>query len=217
MQTERTERSISSTLLDYIPHYLMVGIVLLFLLDYLSPEGITGARYLEATAPKVYLIMVPIAAIALIRARLRDVSQRTRGWQYAIIMMGFFFASIIIGLSQPELEYGALYSTWYDTFKVNGFEASWGLTFLFMVRLFVRQIRMRNLVTVWLGFIVITTMLGLTPFSDLLMPQLGEWSRWVTTYPSTASDITFYWGTSMAIVVLWVNMILRREKMRPPV
>jgi hypothetical protein len=189
----------------------------LFVLDYLYSGGISEVRDLAILAPRVELIAVPVAAIALLRSRLRDVGQRVRGWPFAIIVLLFFFLTIIIGLVQPELEYSTLYNSWYETFRINGFEATWGLTALFMVRIFIRQITFRNIVSTWLGFVAVTSLLGFTPFADIVFPALGEFTRWIAAYPSSTTDLAFYWGIILAIMILFVNMILGRERLRPPV
>jgi len=210
-------RSLRTILFDYIPHYVCVVILIVFVLDYLVSGGISEVRELAILAPRVELIAVPVAAIALVRSRFRDVTQRTTGWPYAIVLMAFFVITILLGLSQPEFEYSTLYSSWYETFRINGYEATWGLTAFFMVRIFIRQLTFSNLITGWMGFIAVTSLIGLSPLPDILWPPLGEFTRWIATYPSSTTDLAFYWGICLAIMILFVNMILARERLRPPI
>jgi len=183
--------------------------------DFFIKGGIEEASILRKYITGVGPIILPLAVASLIQVYSRKVVSRSAGWQFSLLTLVIFSIWLLIGLILPGRETNPSYVYWYNILIVAGRQATSGLTAFIIAVGLVRSFRVRSLFTAWIAFVCLTSLVTLAPIADTVAPWWSAFGRWMNMYPMTAWDQTSFFPQWIAMTVVFINIILLRERLKP--
>lgn len=204
-----------SSTVETIVAAVSVILILLMAMDFFISGGLEEVSVLRKYITGVGPIILPLAVASLIQNYSRRVISRSIGWQYSLLTLVVFFVTLIIGLTLPGRETNPSYVEWYNVIIVAGKQATAGLVAFIIASGLIRSFRIRSAFTAWIAFVCVTALVTLAPIADTVLPVWSAFGRWMNMYPMTAWDQTSFWPQWIAMTVVFINILLLREKMKP--
>lgn len=204
-----------SSTVETIVAAVSVILILLMAMDFFISGGLEEVSVLRKYITGVGPIILPLAVASLIQNYSRRVISRSLGWQYSLLTLVVFFVTLIIGLTLPGRETNPSYVEWYNVIIVAGKQATAGLVAFIIASGLIRSFRIRSAFTAWIAFVCVTALVTLAPIADTVLPVWSAFGRWMNMYPMTAWDQTSFWPQWIAMTVVFINILLLREKMKP--
>jgi len=206
---------VKDKLLPNIPN--IVGIVVIFIMSahYFVLKGVSEAATLLNWVTYMTPIITPLAVISILRARIGEVRRRGRRWIPDLVLLVVFVGVLIWGISLPSRELNTAYTEWYNLIVTQGSSTITTLMVFTVIATFVRAFRARNVYMAWTIFITIVTLWTIAPIADTVFPPMADFGRWIQNYVQLAVDQVLYVGLWVSLVVVTVNTVLMREKLRP--
>jgi len=214
MTAQSTESSeLGRRIVSNIGPTIVVIAILLVFMNYFIQGGLTEVSTIVRVASVMTPIITPIAVISLLSQRVHDVMVRAPKWQFGIALIASFAGTLIIGFGLGTTNVN--YTDWYNIWGGSGGVILNSVAVLASAGAFLRVMRARNPVTLWLIFILVLSFLCITPMADTWFPPLAAFGAWINGYVQVYVDASF-WTPQYLITAMGILMILLyKEKLSP--
>lgn len=198
--------------------YTLAIIVILFLLLI----GIDRSNWMPALRPvtsQLYSWMLILSAVALcvgvftvIRVHWDRILQGERDWWLSLVLLATLLAIAGAGLVDSAGVLNPLVA-WAFTGIIAPLQAAFfALTVFFLVAAAYRYLRVRNPGGIWMVAGALLVLVVQAPLSGLFLPPVvAEATDWLLVYPLTAALRGVLLGSSVAILVVSLRFLLRRD------
>lgn len=156
-----------------------------------------------------------LGTINLARVNAEHVKEKSRDWQYSIILLVALAVQLILGfykLSPDSIKEGSPFMYVYFNLQFPLESTMYSLLAFFMTSASFRAFRARNKEALLLLLAAVIVMLGRVPIGSEIWHGFPKVTEWLMTYPNAAAKRGIVIGIDLGLISMALRMILGIER-----